>query len=530
MRLRDKIPNHVTIGISGDALAATGLNAGCEIWYSVIGGIFPNVALALTKAARTGDAALAIQLSDNLTALWNSFKNNGGSLRVVAAIAEEMGLVSAPSLPLPLYSIQGDERKKDNVVDTYIEPILMKSFYMLQRKSTEVENVRGLLNYVLAASLARAADGGAVVGVVLLAMSNGASGAITGILGACITAPHFLGPFVARKIDTSDDGRKVIALACLVYAVVMTIAALSYGHISWILSGVLFSIAGICGPLLTGGISSRLSTVAGETQQLQRRSQGWDVASYGIGGTIGPSIVAGMSAYASPRYSCYQPGYFNHLSCDSDNEVTLLPPQHGGDLSKVPSTWAIICVMLKDIRLRQTLYLTMLVAFAVSALPITAVKVSSLLGEHAASAAVLTAAYGIGNLAGSVFIMRKPLYGDPGKLMITYSIYICGGLFAIISCSSIIASAIAFLCTGILNSYFFAATLIARTEYAPAQGKGQVFLWVAAMKISAGSAGTAIAGILIEKDMKIPIVAGIILVVTGAVVAWSSSAKKKIPT
>ncbi|WP_252997499.1 dihydrodipicolinate synthase family protein [Aeromonas hydrophila] len=112
LRLRDKIPNNVTIGISGDALAATGLNAGCEIWYSVIGGIFPNVALALTKAARTGDAALAIQLSDNLTALWNSFKNNGGSLRVVATIAEEMGLVSAPSLPLPLYSIQGDERER----------------------------------------------------------------------------------------------------------------------------------------------------------------------------------------------------------------------------------------------------------------------------------------------------------------------------------------------------------------------------------------------------------------------------------
>lgn len=406
----------------------------------------------------------------------------------------------------------------------------MKSFYMLQRKSTEVENVRGLLNYVLAASLARAADGGAVVGVVLLAMSNGASGAITGILGACITAPHFLGPFVARKIDTSDDGRKVIALACLVYAVVMTIAALSYGHISWILSGVLFSIAGICGPLLTGGISSRLSTVAGETQQLQRRSQGWDVASYGIGGTIGPSIVAGMSAYASPAIAVISLAISTILAAILIMRLPYSPPQHGGDLSKVPSTWAIICVMLKDIRLRQTLYLTMLVAFAVSALPITAVKVSSLLGEHAASAAVLTAAYGIGNLAGSVFIMRKPLYGDPGKLMITYSIYICGGLFAIISCSSIIASAIAFLCTGILNSYFFAATLIARTEYAPAQGKGQVFLWVAAMKISAGSAGTAIAGILIEKDMKIPIVAGIILVVTGAVVAWSSSAKKKIPT
>lgn len=96
------------------------------------------------------------------------------------------------------------------------------------------------------------------------------------------------------------------------------------------------------------------------------------------------------------------------------------------------------------------------------------------------------------------------------------------GLFAIISCSSIVVSAIAFFSTGILNSYFFAATLIARTEYAPAQGKGQVFLWVAAMKISAGSAGTAIAGTLIESDVKTPIIAGMILVIIGAVVARSS--------
>lgn len=35
--IRAAIPEHVTIGVSGDALAATGLNAGCDAWYSVIG-------------------------------------------------------------------------------------------------------------------------------------------------------------------------------------------------------------------------------------------------------------------------------------------------------------------------------------------------------------------------------------------------------------------------------------------------------------------------------------------------------------
>src|SRR5690606_2445734 len=41
--LRGMIPSHVTIGVSGDASAATGLNAGCDAWYSVLGGLFPHV-------------------------------------------------------------------------------------------------------------------------------------------------------------------------------------------------------------------------------------------------------------------------------------------------------------------------------------------------------------------------------------------------------------------------------------------------------------------------------------------------------
>lgn len=39
-RLRALIPSHVTIGVSGDRFAATGLNAGCEAWHPAIG-LFP---------------------------------------------------------------------------------------------------------------------------------------------------------------------------------------------------------------------------------------------------------------------------------------------------------------------------------------------------------------------------------------------------------------------------------------------------------------------------------------------------------
>lgn len=108
-RLRKVIPEDVTIGISGDALAATGLNAGCEAWYSVIGGLFPETALAITRAAQAGRKAEATHLCERLEPLWTLYKHHG-SLRVVATAAELRERVARPCLPEPLLSLQDADR------------------------------------------------------------------------------------------------------------------------------------------------------------------------------------------------------------------------------------------------------------------------------------------------------------------------------------------------------------------------------------------------------------------------------------
>ncbi|SNY96889.1 dihydrodipicolinate synthase family protein [Halomonas sp. hl-4] len=110
--LRALIPSDVTIGISGDAAAATGLLAGCDAWYSVIGGLYPDIALALTRAAQAGDTEQAMACSQALEPLWALYRDYGGSLRVAATIAELTGKVSQPCLPQPLNTLQGDDRHK----------------------------------------------------------------------------------------------------------------------------------------------------------------------------------------------------------------------------------------------------------------------------------------------------------------------------------------------------------------------------------------------------------------------------------
>ncbi|MCS4292206.1 4-hydroxy-tetrahydrodipicolinate synthase [Comamonas sp. BIGb0152] len=110
-RLRAVVPAHVSIGVSGDALGAKGLVAGCDAWYSVIGGLWPQTTLAITRAALAGDTEQALALSNRLAPLWSWFQQKGGSLRSVATAAELMGLAHSPCLPLPLHTLQGAGRE-----------------------------------------------------------------------------------------------------------------------------------------------------------------------------------------------------------------------------------------------------------------------------------------------------------------------------------------------------------------------------------------------------------------------------------
>lgn len=111
-RLRALVPSYVTIGISGDYTAARGLAAGCGVWFSVIGGLFPRTALAITRAAQRGDMQEALRQSERLNPLWELFANYGGSLRAVAAAAELLGLVKQACLPLPLKPLCGPGRER----------------------------------------------------------------------------------------------------------------------------------------------------------------------------------------------------------------------------------------------------------------------------------------------------------------------------------------------------------------------------------------------------------------------------------
>ncbi|MGO7130996.1 dihydrodipicolinate synthase family protein [Rhizobium leguminosarum] len=115
--LREK--TRFAIGYSGDWGAAEALLSGADAWYSVIGGLLPRVALALTKAAIAGKGGEAHRLDGLLEPLWKTFKAFG-SLRVVYTLVDLLSLAGA-ELPRPLLPLGPMDRQR--VLDA-VEPLI----------------------------------------------------------------------------------------------------------------------------------------------------------------------------------------------------------------------------------------------------------------------------------------------------------------------------------------------------------------------------------------------------------------------
>jgi hypothetical protein len=260
--------------------------------------------------------------------------------------------------------------------------------------------------------------------------------------------------------------------------------------------------------MLTGGISSRLPSIAGPGKRDQRRAQSWDVASYGISGTLGPAAVAWIAATSDALTA---PLVLAGAAVLGAGAVLVLPRQKPHDQAVgVPSPGRTLRHMTRHGPLRRTLGLTVTVAFSVAALPIYAVAIAPALGG-ASTAGLLVAAYGVGNLLGSAGLMVRPLRGDADRLMSSLAVLVAAALILVILAPFLGASLVAFCLAGVANALFFAATLAARSEYAPIASRGQIFIWVGALKIAAGSAGTAVAGATTSPAAWAPLVLAVAL-------------------
>ncbi|MBW8485373.1 MFS transporter [Actinomadura parmotrematis] len=340
------------------------------------------------------------------------------------------------------------------------------------------------LRYLATAVLVRGADGGAAVGLVLLALEHG--GALSGgLLAAALSAPHLAGPWLAARLDRARDGRRLLAASYLLYGTALAAGALTVGRLPVALAAV--AVAGACGPLLTGGLSSRLAGVS------SARAQGWDALTYGIGGTAGPALVAGLAALAGPLAAVLA---LSAAAVVASVLALSLPPVP----APVPArdgtggTWSGVRVLAAPGPLRRVTVLTLLTAVQLGAMPV----IAGLLGPHLAgrpgAAGALTVAYGAGNLAGGLLVTAVPLRGDPERAALRL-FTVLGAVTAACALAPSLGWALAgFALVGAGNAASFTATLAARAAYAPPAARAQVFVTSAGLKVAVSAAGAALAG------------------------------------
>ena len=109
-QLRELVPDHVAIGVSADQFAAAGMASGCDLWLSVLGGLFPKTVQAMILAAKTQTRAEAMKASTEFDKLWHLFARNRGGMRVMATAAAILGYTEGHCLPEPLQPLVGEDK------------------------------------------------------------------------------------------------------------------------------------------------------------------------------------------------------------------------------------------------------------------------------------------------------------------------------------------------------------------------------------------------------------------------------------
>ncbi|MGH1526543.1 hypothetical protein ACRAWC_22035 [Leifsonia sp. L25] len=316
---------------------------------------------------------------------------------------------------------------------------------------------------------ARSADAGAIVAAVLAgtAVAGPAAG---GLLAAALTVPHLVGPLAGRLLDARRRPGPVLAAAFAWYAVFVVLAAVL---LPVTVAGAALALAGAgcAGPLVTGGLSSRLAGIVQTEGRAQRRGHALDALTYGVSATIGPAAVAVAATTMSPSGALAGTALLLTVAAVV---VLWLPSGRERRFAR--------CVGQRSASargprpLRRTTIATIGSAAALAAAPVIATAFAAQRGSDPAAAAVLMSLYGAGGLVASVVLVARPLTGDPERL-VRVGVAFAGAALLLpllalpMPQAGTAIGGVAFALIGAASSALLAATLAARTEYSPARAR-----------------------------------------------------------
>ncbi len=348
--------------------------------------------------------------------------------------------------------------------------------------------------FLLAATLARLASEMFPVAAVLLVLDRTGRPGLAGAVVAATTLPAVVtGPVLGAWLDRTS--RRRVALASnqvLLAASLLGLLAAAGRAPGWALLP-LAALAGLTGPLATGGYTSMIPLLVPE--RLLARANALEASSFNTAAIAGPAVAGVVAATAGPAGAVLAEAALAALALPAIARLPRVAPPAGDH----PAPMAVAIRRGLAHLARTPVLRGVTVATAVGmggtglltlALPFWAER----LGAGRAGAGYLWAALEAGAIAGALAAAR-PTAAWPPQRVVLAGLALFGLVMATWPLAWSFPAALALVAlAGLAEGPAFAATFATRQRWSPPALRGQIFTTAASLKLGAFAVGSALAG------------------------------------
>ncbi|MEW2144372.1 MFS transporter [Micromonospora vinacea] len=351
-----------------------------------------------------------------------------------------------------------------------------------------------LAHYLVAALLARAADEGARVALVIFALDRTGSAAVGGTLVATLLLPHVVAaPLVGGLVDRSRRPAAVLAAAIAVFAGALAAPIALLGHAPLWQTYLVLAIAGCCGPAVTGGLTSQLAALAGPGREA--RAFALDSLSYNVAGMVGPATVGLVAASASPSTPTLALAVAGGLGALGVASLRLPASAAAGEQTGAVDLFQGARAIMRNPALRTITLATSVGQLGLGGLAVVATTLAAAAHQPGRAGLLLSVTAG-GAFVGSLLWAWRPLPASRAPRVTVWAMVAVGvplGLAAGVHSLPLVAAL--FALSGLLTGPFAAALFLARSHLAAEATRTQVFTIGAGLKVAASAIGVGLLGL-----------------------------------
>jgi predicted MFS family arabinose efflux permease len=348
--------------------------------------------------------------------------------------------------------------------------------------------------FLLAATLARLASEMFPVAAVLLVLDRTGRPGLAGAVVAATTLPAVVtGPVLGAWLDRTSRRRLALAGNQVLLAASLLGILLAAGRVpGWALLP-LAALAGLTGPLATGGYTSMIPLLVPE--RLLARANALEASSFNTAAIAGPAVAGVVAATAGPAGAVLAEAVLAALALPAIARLPRVAPAAGDHPD--PLATAIrqgLAHLARTPVLRGVTVATAVGMGGTGLLTLALPFWAEQLGTGRAGAGYLWAALEAGAIAGALAAARPTAAWPPQRVVLAGL-----GLFGLVMVAWPLArsfpAALALVAlAGLAEGPAFAATFATRQRWSPPSLRGQIFTTAASLKLGAFAVGSALAG------------------------------------